>query len=284
MVKKNCAFCGNLLITRLRKTKYHQECYFKSLKGKGNPFYGRKHTIETKQKMFGRKITWGDKISKAKKGVKYSEERKREISKRMKGKGNPFFGKKHSIETRKKVSLSRKGKCIGNNNPSKRLDVRLKIREKMLGRKITWGNKIGQTRKIKFSKGELISPNKDKPMSNEQKKLISKIRIERGLAKLDKNPMWRGGLSYEPYPLAWNKELREKIRKLHNYKCFKCENEEQSKDKRTGNTRKIPVHHINYDKKDLSESNLIPLCTKCHSEVNHDREYWFAYFCYKKEK
>lgn len=32
------------------------------------------------------------------------------------GKNNPFYGKKHSEETKKKVSKSRKGKCLGNKN------------------------------------------------------------------------------------------------------------------------------------------------------------------------
>ena len=37
-------------------------------------------------------------------------------SKIFSGKGNPFWGRSHSEETKKKVSDSRKGKCIGNQN------------------------------------------------------------------------------------------------------------------------------------------------------------------------
>lgn|SRR3989344_2768190 len=281
MIKKNCLFCGKIMIVRLNKMKYHQECYFKSLNGKGNPFYGRKHTIETKQKMLCRKITWGDKISKAKKGVKYSEERKKEISKRMKGKGNPFFGRKHTIKTKEKISLANKGKLLGDLNPSKRQEVIRKIKEKMIGRKITWNDKISTTRIKKFESGELIPPNLGKPMNSEQKLKISKIRIEKGLAKLEKNPMWKGGLSYEPYPLTWTNELREQIRVLYQNKCFKCGNYEISKDKRTNNIRKIPIHHINYIKNDVRSTNLVPLCTKCHSKVNQNRDYWLHFFCNK---
>src|SRR3989344_4476519 len=201
MIKKNCLFCGKIMIVRLNKMKYHQECYFKSLNGKGNPFYGRKHTIETKEKMMCRKITWNDKIS--------------------------------------------------------------------------------TTRIKKFESGELIPPNLGKPMNSEQKLKISKIRIEKGLAKLEKNPMWKGGLSYEPYPLTWTNELREQIRVLYQNKCFKCGNYEISKDKRTNNIRKIPIHHINYIKNDVRSTNLVPLCTKCHSKVNQNRDYWLHFFCNK---
>lgn len=48
-------------------------------------FKGFRHSEETKMKMStsqkGRKITWGDKISKASKGKKCSEETKRKMSK-----------------------------------------------------------------------------------------------------------------------------------------------------------------------------------------------------------
>jgi hypothetical protein len=45
----------------------------------------------------------------------------------MIGNLNPFYGKKHSNESLYKISNSRKGKCIGDSNPSKREEVREKI-------------------------------------------------------------------------------------------------------------------------------------------------------------
>ena len=33
------------------------------------------------------------------------------------GEGNPFYGKKHSEETKQKISNNRKGKCAGENHP-----------------------------------------------------------------------------------------------------------------------------------------------------------------------
>ena len=39
------------------------------------------------------------------------------MSKMFMGKGNPFYGKHHTEETKRKISESRKGKCIGEEHP-----------------------------------------------------------------------------------------------------------------------------------------------------------------------
>jgi hypothetical protein len=61
-----------------------------------NPFYGKKHTEETKQK-----------IGLARKGKKYSEETKKKMSLSQLGEKHPMYGKKHSEETKRKMSESR---------------------------------------------------------------------------------------------------------------------------------------------------------------------------------
>lgn len=43
---------------------------------------------------------------------------------------NPNIGKKHTKETKEKIRLSRTGKCVGDNNPSKRSEVRKLISER----------------------------------------------------------------------------------------------------------------------------------------------------------
>jgi hypothetical protein len=37
----------------------------------------------------------------------------------------------------------------------------------------------------------------------------------------------------------------------------------------------LDIHHIDYDKNNLQENNLISLCQKCHGKTNFNREYWF---------
>lgn len=85
----------------------------------------------------------------------------------------------------------------------------------------------------------------------------------------DLNPNWRGGTSRLPYPFEFSKELKSKIFKRDNFTCQKC-NIYPCND--------LTVHHIDYNKDNLKENNLITLCRKCNSEVNYYRFYWVNYF------
>lgn len=67
------------------------------------------HSEETK-----RKIGEANKI--ALKGSHWSEEHRQIISQKFTGKNNPFYGKKHTEETKQKISESRKGQCSGENH------------------------------------------------------------------------------------------------------------------------------------------------------------------------
>lgn len=77
------------------------------------------------------------------------------------------------------------------------------------------------------------------------------------------NNLWRGGMSYEPYTIEFTRELRLRIRKRDKYICQVC-----------GKSKSKHVHHINYDKKDSRESNLITLCCSCHAHTNFQRGFW----------
>lgn len=46
----------------------------------------------------------------------------------------------------------------------------------------------------------------------------------------------------------------------------------------TPQTKKHAVHHIDYDKSNLSESNLVTLCHSCHAKTNHNRGYYQGLF------
>jgi hypothetical protein len=76
---------------------------------KGNKFgLGKKHSPETKKKIADSRIG----IPSPAKGIPKSEEQKRKISESLsrsiKGKKNPFWGKRHTEETKKKISETKR--------------------------------------------------------------------------------------------------------------------------------------------------------------------------------
>jgi ribosomal protein L40E len=87
------------------------------------------------------------------------------------------------------------------------------------------------------------------------------------------NPNWRGGISNLPYPDEFNDELREYIRKRDEYTCQICGiKQNQLK----GFHKHLSIHHIDYNKQNCNEDNLISLCESCHFKTNGKREYWYA--------
>lgn len=96
-----------------------------ALKGENNPMYGKHLPEETKKKvsktMKGKPKTEETKkrMSEAQKGHPVSEATKKKLSEMNKGKykgeNNGMYGKKHSKEARKKLSLTHKGRRWFNN-------------------------------------------------------------------------------------------------------------------------------------------------------------------------
>jgi len=72
----------------------------------------------------------------------------------------------------------------------------------------------------------------------------------------DNHPNYSGG--ERVYPPEFNNELRRKIRARDNHACQIC-----------GVTqRNLCVHHIDCDKSNNAETNLISLCRSCHMHVH----------------
>jgi hypothetical protein len=90
------------------------------------------------------------------------------------------------------------------------------------------------------------------------------------------HPRYVNGLSKEPYPLKFNEELKEKVRKRDNYTCKKCDITEEEHLIVYG--RVLSIHHIDYNKNNNNEENLITLCNECNIRVNSNRIYWKEYF------
>jgi hypothetical protein len=92
----------------------------------------------------------------------------------------------------------------------------------------------------------------------------------------ENSKFWKGGKSFELYSSEWTKELREYIRKRENYCCAICGKSQNSEIITFG--RKLQVHHIDYNKKNNSKSNLIALCLICHLKTGGHREAWTDFF------
>lgn len=86
------------------------------------------------------------------------------------------------------------------------------------------------------------------------------------------HPLWRGGVSFEPYGLEFNSKLKEQIRKRDNYECQECHI------KQTDLDYKLHIHHIDFNKKNNTPSNLISLCRLCHHQTYFSPEEWINYY------
>ena len=113
---------------------------------------------------------------------------------------------------------------------------------------------------------KISESNKGKESTEEAKRNMSIAQFKRF-----ENPKnhynWQGGISKEPYGIEFNDKLRGAVRNKYNNTCQLCSKEESE------NGRKLDVHHIDYDKKNNNEDNLIPLCVSCHTKTtNSNRE------------
>ena len=90
---------------------------------------------------------------------------------------------------------------------------------------------------------------------------------------------WLGGISFIKYPSAFTEKLKESIRKRDNYTCQKCYIHKIEYNLKYN--RRLDIHHIDYNKKNCDEKNLITLCNTCNKNVNFNRAYWNKYFTNK---
>ena len=85
---------------------------------------------------------------------------------------------------------------------------------------------------------------------------------------------WKGGIAYLPYGPEFNKKLKRKIWERDNYICQLCKDVILTQTK----NKFITVHHIDYNKLNNDEKNLISLCNFCNSSANTKREEWTRFF------
>jgi len=74
----------------------------------------------------------------------------------------------------------------------------------------------------------------------------------------ENNPAYIDGSSKFPYPLSFNRDIKEEVRNLFYRKCAICNKPEEE------NNKRLEIHHIDRNKENLSLNNLIALCKSCH--------------------
>ena len=168
------------------------------------------------------------------------------------GEKNPFYGKKHKRGSLRKMKIAKLGKHSKLKN---------KTYEEIYG-----VEKAIRQRK-KCSEAHIGKTTSEKTRKKQSKAL-------RG----EKSYLWKGGKSFEKYGKEFNNWLKKKIRKRDNYTCQYC-------GKRNCD---LYVHHIDYNKTNNSEENLIALCGSCHTATNHNRRLWkdliFSFISHKNPK
>ena len=116
---------------------------------------------------------------------------------------------------------------------------------------------------------------KGKPRDEKTKKKLSEFKLKE-YKNPNNHPRWKGGISFLPYPILFNKQLKERIRVRDNFICQLCGVPELELNQR------LSIHHIDYDKRNCNENNLISLCRGCNSKankkINGNNQYWINYF------
>lgn len=173
----------------------------------------------------------------------------------------------NTIDHCKKISNSRKNeqKWQGENNPNFNGILTTGELNGMFGKKHSKG-----TLKLQSEAAQGKYCGKDNPMYG--------VHLCGELAS-----NWQGGKSFEIYPQKFNNQLKIKIRNkynncdyisgLSNYICNILNNK----------IWELDVHHIDYNKKNINENNLIPLSRSNHTNTQKNRQFWERLFKYSLE-
>jgi hypothetical protein len=119
---------------------------------------------------------------------------------------------------------------------------------------------------------KLDIPIRTKTESHKGKKRPEHSKLMMG----ENNPNFNNWSSLEPYTFEFTNDFKDSIRNRDNYKCQYCDKIQKQELK--DNNRKLSIHHIDYNKTNCKEENLVSLCDKCHCKSNFNRDFWFAYF------
>ena len=190
------------------------------------------------------------------KGIKKSEEHKENMRKPKSKEGVKnitIARRKLAKEGRIEIANRLRGKTFEDIfGKEKALEIKDKIRKKMVGRKFP---KHSEYMKLK------------NPMFN--KETSNKMSGEN-------SHKWLGGKSFEPYGIEFNKRFKLLIKQRDGFICFKCGMKEEDAKKLFKHN--LGIHHIDYIKKNTFKENCCSLCCRCHSETSSNRNSWIKFF------
>lgn len=174
--------------------------------------------------------------------------------------------KEEAMKMMEKVKRVKNGAAMmGENNPMRRPEVRAKI---------SGENSSSKRPEVRAKLRALWTP--ERKIEQREAMIGENNPMKRPEVRVkfigENNPRWQGGISFEPYGIEFNDELKNQIRERDNHTCQECHYTEEQ----LGCT--LDVHHIDYDKTNNSPENLISLCRSCHSQTNFGREEWAEYF------
>jgi len=217
---------------------------------------------------------WPCEIKKNKSGIFYCSRECRNVG--WTGEGNPNYGNNWSDEQKHALSEKKRGTPAWNKGLTKYDHPGvMKYANALIG------NEFYKNIKHRNPNNPALFTTENNPMNDPEirKKVGKKLK---GKLAGDKNPNWRGGLSFGEYCPKFNGSLKEDIRDKYNRKCAICGKRESDCNK------KLAIHHTDYNKNTLCNGKswgLIPLCANCHAKTNGNRWYWFGllynYWCYK---
>lgn len=188
-----------------------------------------------------------------------------ELASQRTGEKNPFFGKKHSEETKRRLSELAKANGLGHSNHRRRGGGR---GGGNTGGWPGWNNLSDEAKeRIRHANrehGRLLIGEKN-PFYGKKHTLETRLKISAARGGDGKSFIPKRG-----YPVEWTVELRASIRDREGYRCLMC-GKPQGK-------RKLSVHHVDYDRWNNSEKNLVALCIACHCKTNVRRKAWIAFF------
>ncbi len=170
------------------------------------------------------------------------------------------IGRKYSKKLKKILSLQK----MGNKNPR-------------YG-KHPWNYKTKGICKA-WNRGKKWSLKTLKKLSESHKGYVMPEAQKRKIGQpLEKHWNWQGGKSYKPYSLLFDSELKEKIRQRDDYQCQNKECNMTEEEHLIVYGYVLSIHHIDYDKKNCKEDNLISLCLQCNSRANFNKNLWIKQY------